>query len=654
MTISHARTSVLIVEDEGIIAENLRELLTSLEYDAYAVASSSEEAVACASERCPDVVLMDIRIKGKLDGIATAQLLNERFDVPIIYLTAHADAATIDRAKKTGPHGYLVKPVRAPDLRSAIEIARYKHSMERQLRARERWFSTTVRSIADAVITVDLAGKITFMNPAAESLVAMTLEEAQGRSAHEVLRLLDTEARLQQDTPLDRALRERRAIEVPEALLETKGDFQRIIADSAAPVVDNGEVLGAVMVFRDVTEQKRLQKQLELADRLASLGTMAAGVAHEINNPLFVVFANAGLVLEELTGALSEPATSESGALQHARALKESIDMQRQILSAASRITRIVADLGAFSRPELQASGSVDVRDAIEWAIRSTAHEFRHRARLSTTLSKVPRVDADETRLGQVLVNLLINAAHAIAPGNVEGNQVLVTTGTNDGGHVIIEVSDTGSGIPAEVLNRIFEPFFTTKPVGEGTGLGLSICHGIVASMGGALTVESKAGKGTTFRLELPAGTTQEPSVATSPQALAVVRRGRLLVIDDEEMVLSAVSRILNQHEVVCMSHAHEAMGRLRGDDKFDIILCDLMMPSMTGIEFYEELLTTLPQMASRVVFLSGGAMTSKAAEFLRIVPNERVQKPFGVSDLRSMVQAVLAANEHTGKSLEN
>ena len=654
MTISHARTSVLIVEDEGIIAENLRELLTSLEYDAYAVASSSEEAVACASERCPDVVLMDIRIKGKLDGIATAQLLNERFDVPIIYLTAHADAATIDRAKKTGPHGYLVKPVRAPDLRSAIEIARYKHSMERQLRARERWFSTTVRSIADAVITVDLAGKITFMNPAAESLVAMTIEEAQGRSAHEVLRLLDTEARLQQDTPLDRALRERRAIEVPEALLETKGDFQRIIADSAAPVVDNGEVLGAVMVFRDVTEQKRLQKQLELADRLASLGTMAAGVAHEINNPLFVVFANAGLVLEELTGALSEPATSESGALQHARALKESIDMQRQILSAASRITRIVADLGAFSRPELQASGSVDVRDAIEWAIRSTAHEFRHRARLSTTLSKVPRVDADETRLGQVLVNLLINAAHAIAPGNVEGNQVLVTTGTNDGGHVIIEVSDTGSGIPAEVLNRIFEPFFTTKPVGEGTGLGLSICHGIVASMGGALTVESKAGKGTTFRLELPAGTTQEPSVATSPQALAVVRRGRLLVIDDEEMVLSAVSRILNQHEVVCMSHAHEAMGRLRGDDKFDIILCDLMMPSMTGIEFYEELLTTLPQMASRVVFLSGGAMTSKAAEFLRIVPNERVQKPFGVSDLRSMVQAVLAANEHTGKSLEN
>jgi PAS domain S-box-containing protein len=651
---TRARTSVLIVEDEAIIAENLRELLIGLEYDAYAIASSSEEAVACATERCPDVVLMDIRIKGKLDGIATAQLLGERFDVPIIYLTAHADAATVERAKKTSPHGYLVKPVRAPDLRSAIEIAHYKHSIERQLRTRERWFSTSMRSIADAVIAVDLAGKITFMNPAAETLVALTHEEAQGRSAHEVLRLLDAESQLQHDTPLDRALRERRVIEVPEAILQTAGHFQRIIADSAAPVLDNGELLGAVMVFRDVTEQKRLQKQLEIADRLASLGTMAAGVAHEINNPLFVVFANAGLVLEELTGALSAPALGEGGAARHARAIKEAIDMQREILSAASRITRIVADLGAFSRPEPQGSGSVDVRDAIEWAIRSTAHEFRHRARLSTTLAKVARVDADETRLGQVLVNLLINAAHAIAPGNVEGNQVSITTREDEAGCVVIEISDTGSGIPPDALNKIFEPFFTTKPVGLGTGLGLSICHGIVASMGGALSVVSSTEKGTTFKLQLPAGATQEPSVSLSPQAVAVERRGRFLIIDDEEMVLNAVARILNHHEIVCMAHAREGLDRLKSDDRFDIVFCDLMMPSMTGIEFYEELLVSRPEIASRVVFLTGGAMTSKAAEFLRIVPNERVQKPFGVNDLRTMVQQILAANEAERNSLQN
>ncbi len=642
MTSPSAKTSVLIVEDEGIIAENLRELLTSLDYDAFCTAATSDEAVACALKKCPDVVLMDIRIKGKLDGIATAKLLSERFDVPIIYLTAHADAATIERAKMTEPHGYLVKPVRAPDLRSAIEIARYKHSMEKQLRVRERWYSTTVRSIADAVIAVDLGGKITFMNPAAESLIAMTLSEAQGRSAHEVLRLLDMESRLLAETPLDRALSERRPVEVPEVPSENASGSQRIIADSAAPVLDNGELLGAVMVLRDVTAQKRLQKQLEIADRLASLGTMAAGVAHEINNPLCVVVANAGLVLEELEGLRSPPA---SAAEQRAHMLEEAIEMQRQVLSAASRIARIVSDLGAFSRPQAQESGSLDVRDAVEWAIRSTAHEFRHRARLSTKLQKVPRVDADETRLGQVLVNLLINAAHSIAPGDVAGNEVSVVTRASESGHVIIEVSDSGSGIAPEVLSRIFEPFFTTKPVGIGTGLGLSICHGIAISMGGELTVQSQLGEGTTFKLELPASITQNPGSSLRPEPVVIERRGRLLVIDDEEMVLNAVARILNDQEIVCVARASEALDRLKGDDRFDIIFCDLMMPSMTGIEFYEQLLRMRPDLVHRVVFLTGGAMTSTASEFLHVVPNQRVQKPFGVRDLRTMVQKILAAN---------
>jgi DNA-binding NarL/FixJ family response regulator len=172
--------------------------------------------------------------------------------------------------------------------------------------------------------------------------------------------------------------------------------------------------------------------------------------------------------------------------------------------------------------------------------------------------------------------------------------------------------------------------------------------------MGGALSVVSSTEKGTTFKLQLPAGATQEPSVSLSPQAVAVERRGRFLIIDDEEMVLNAVARILNHHEIVCMAHAREGLDRLKSDDRFDIVFCDLMMPSMTGIEFYEELLVSRPEIASRVVFLTGGAMTSKAAEFLRIVPNERVQKPFGVNDLRTMVQQILAANEAELNSLQD
>jgi PAS domain S-box-containing protein len=640
---SQTPTSVLIVEDEGIIARNLRELLLGLDYDPFAIAATSDEAVARASERCPDVVLMDIRIKGKLDGIETAEILHKRFDVPVIYLTAHADESTLERAKKTEPFGYLMKPVKLAELRSAIEVARYKHSMEKSLRARERWLSTTMRSIADAVIMVDIAGKITFLNQAAESLLGVTLQTAAGRSTQEIMRMSDVE--WQTETPLDRALREQRPVAFAEAVLHDANGSKRLIADSAAPVIDEEELLGAVMVFRDVTEQKRLQKQLEIADRLASLGTMAAGVAHEINNPLTVVVGNAEFVLEHLRRSATPSGPGTPVMEAEKVAIESAIEAQRELMTAASRIARIVSDLLDFSRPERASSGSVDIRNAIEWAIRSTAHEFRNRARISTKLQKVPLVDGDETRLGQVFVNLLINAAHAIAPGNADGNEVSVTTRTDETGHVVAEVSDTGGGIPPESLSRIFEPFFTTKRVGEGTGLGLSICQGLVASMGGELAVDSRPGEGTTFVVRLPAGGRQAPALSEHSPVTGH-RRGRLLLIDDDEMVLRALSRILDHHELVTTVDAREALEWLKTDDGFDIILCDLMMPAMTGMDFYEELLCSQPDLARRVVFLTGGAVTPKIARFLESVPNQSILKPFGVEDLRTMIQTILSKDK--------
>src|SRR6185295_17635126 len=160
--------SVLIVEDERIVAKDLQHTLAAMGYDAFAIASSADEALSHASEKCPDLVLMDIRIKGAHDGIETADLLRQRFGVPVVYLTAHADDATIERAKRTTPYGYLMKPVKSAELRSAIEVTIHRHEMEKRLRERERWFATTLRSIDDAVITVDVEGMIAFANPAAE------------------------------------------------------------------------------------------------------------------------------------------------------------------------------------------------------------------------------------------------------------------------------------------------------------------------------------------------------------------------------------------------------------------------------------------------------------------------------------------------------
>jgi PAS domain S-box-containing protein len=513
---SPSSATILIVEDEQIVAKDLQDTLADLGYGTSVIVSSADEAIAEASRRCPDLALMDIRIKGERDGVETAELLRRSFDVPVVFLTAHADDATLQRAKKTQPYGYLVKPVKSPALRSAIETALYRHGIEEQLRQRERWFSTVFRSIADAVIAVDLGGNITLLNPAAEFLIGRKLEEVAGLPAREVIQLLPAHAGEPQETALDRVLRERKQFHVPESTMMGPDNSTRIVSDSAAPVLDDEQVLGAVMVLRDVTEQKRLQSQLELSDRLASLGTMAAGVAHEINNPLAVVMANASLLLDDLRASNPSSATQSAGAFaQPTVKPEEMVEALTEINSAAGRIATIVRDLMTFARPVPRAGGEAEVRRAVDWAVRTTAHEFRDRARVVARVDDALLARIDEVRLGQVLVNLLVNAAQAIAPGHVAQNEVTISARTGPQGHVVLEMRDSGSGMPAEVQRRIFDPFFTTKPVGAGTGIGLSICRGMVRSAGGDIEVESTVGKGTLFRVILPSAARPEPATPT-------------------------------------------------------------------------------------------------------------------------------------------
>jgi PAS domain S-box-containing protein len=641
-----ARTprSILVVEDERIVAMDIQQTLRDLGYDAFAIAASSDEAVCRASERCPDLVLMDIRIKGERDGIETAQLLKNQFGVPVVYLTAHADEATLERAKVTEPFGYLVKPVKSAELRSVVEVSLYKSEMDKRLRARERWFSTTLRSIADAVVAVDLGGTVTFMNPVAEQLTGVLATDAIGRPVREIVRLTDTEHSF---SPLDEALQQRTTVHIREAELTTHITEPRTISDSVAPVVDEGRMVGAVMVFRDITEQKLLQKRLEMSDRLASLGTMAAGVAHEVNNPLAVVVGNVSFVHGELAALLETLEGGGTPTPDAVTSLREALTAQSEVQASAERIRRIIAGLSAFSRPAPTTVAHADVRQVVEWALRTIAHELRNRAHIVKSLADVPPVAIDETRLGQVLINLLVNAAHAIDPGNAEHNEVLVSSRLIADGRVAIEVRDSGCGIAPEVQKMIFEPFFTTKPVGVGTGLGLSICHGIAASVGGSLDVESSVGHGSVFRLVLPAvnQANAAPRISAPPSRVEPsVRRGRVLVIDDEEMVLSTIKRVLGEHDVVCVDSARKALKLLETEPAFDVIFSDIMMPDMTGVEFYEALLQRRADVAERIVFLSGGALTARVADFLAVVPNTCVQKPFQVDRLRAVVQRMLGS----------
>ena len=389
--------------------------------------------------------------------------------------------------------------------------------------------------------------------------------------------------------------------------------------------------------LRDVAlraEQKKLQDQLLISDRMASMGPLAAGVAHEINNPLACVMANLDLATRALTAR-----GEELGITGELSEIREEL---RDARDAVERIRNIVRDLKVFSRSPDDEAGPVDIQRVMESTLRMAWNELRYRARLVKDYRPTPPVQANEPRLGQVFLNLIVNAAQAMPEGRAEDNELRITTGVAPGG-VFVEIADTGAGMPPEVMGRLFTPFFTTKPIGVGTGLGLSICHRIVTGLGGTIDVRSEVGKGTTFRIVLPLARMEAPppapAAASSAAAHAARTRGRILVIDDEPMITRAVHRILaHDHDVVEVDTARAALDRIVAGERFDVILCDLMMPKMTGMELHAELTRQAPDQVGRMVFLTGGAFTAEARGFLDQAPNQRIEKPFDPTHLRHLV----------------
>ncbi|MEX2482672.1 MAG: ATP-binding protein, partial [Gammaproteobacteria bacterium] len=390
-----------------------------------------------------------------------------------------------------------------------------------------------------------------------------------------------------------------------------------------------------------VEREQQLQRQLLFADRMASVGTLAAGVAHEINNPLAYVTGNLALLLEDLEALQdSLPPERRDDILAMAADAKE----------GAERIRKIVSGLRTFSRAEKEERKVVEVRPLLDVAVNMTINEIRHRARLHREDGPIPPVEADDARLGQVFINLLVNAAHAVGEESGSDQEVRIVTATDDEGRAVIAIEDTGPGIPEDVLPRIFDPFFTTKPVGLGTGLGLSICHNIVRSLGGSLTASNRPGRGASFRVVLPAakvsadaarmgaeaGATASPSCQSSVPATCA----EVLVVDDEPAIGVILRKVLKGHDVTAVTAARDALTLLEDGHRFDVILCDLMMPEMSGMDFHTELDRRFPDLARRVVFISGGAFTPAAHAYLDRVPNERLAKPFQVEQIRAVVRS--------------
>jgi PAS domain S-box-containing protein len=489
-------------------------------------------------------------------------------------------------------------------------------------------------SFYDGVVVADLAGRILDCNPSAERMFGQPKAEALGLTLFALLHPGETDSLT--DVILDALNQASRW--AGEVEFRRRGDGANCSCECVVvPLRDTeGRAIACVMVLRDITERKHLQARLVMADRLASLGTLGAGVAHEINNPLAYMLVNLHLI---------------QGGLEQMKSLvpPSLVDSLRQLAQetteGAERIAGIVKDLKTFARGEQDSRlGPVDVRRAVELACKMADNMLRHRARLVLEFDAMPPAEANEARLCQVFLNLLLNAAQAIPEGEPpERHEISVRLRAGAPGQVVVEVKDTGVGMTPEVLSRVFDPFFTTKAVGEGTGLGLSICHGIVESMGGAISAESNPGKGSIFRVLLRTAS-QESELQSRPTLrlpIPVVNgpRARVLVVDDEPHVTTALQRALgSEHEVSTAHNVRDALRMLAEDRRFDVILCDVMMPGMTGMDLYAELGRASPDMAGRIVFMTGGAFTPRAVSFLEEVPNPKLGKPLNLEELRVLV----------------
>ncbi len=363
-----------------------------------------------------------------------------------------------------------------------------------------------------------------------------------------------------------------------------------------------------------------------LSDRLASLGMLAASVAHELNNPLASLMMN----LEFTLGASPE----KWGEREHRLALGDAF--------ACSQLIRdIIRDIKIFSRPEGQSFGPTDVHRVLDSALRMAQNHLFHRARLVKDYRDIPWVHGSEARLGQVFLNLIINAAQAIPEGHSHEHEIRVVT-RREGDAVRVEIHDTGAGIPPELHERIFEPFFTTKPVGVGTGLGLSICRRLVTELEGGIGVESGPGRGSMFwvhlRVAREAEDTREAKSRAASQGLGV------LVLDDEVAVGKALRRLLSaRHQVTTFHRAQDALEHITAGRRFDAILCDLMMPEMSGPQFHQQLERLAPEQAQRVIFMTGGAFTEESRTFLSTARNPCMDKPIDIQRLFSMLEVLPA-----------
>ncbi|MBY4896161.1 response regulator [Cupriavidus sp. AU9028] len=491
--------SILIVEDDRVVARDIAQQLTREGYRIVATVGSGEEALRIAEEQAPDLVLMDLQIDGARDGIEVAAAMRDRMRIPVVFLTAYADRETVQRATLTEPFGYLVKPFEDSQLRTVVQMALYKYAAEQRLRQSESRFAATLASIGDAVIATDSTGHVTFINPAAEAITGWPGDRAMGLPLSAIFRAVHAESREPMDNPAAMVLRTEAdsAVAGRATLLSRDGPEYPIDYRASAIIDGKAGVTGVVVVVRDLTQQLAIesalqdaQAEIERVSRIMTMGELTASIAHEIIQPITAVVTHARAGLNFLA---RQPVDIE----EVQTALTHIVNDGRR----AADVVRSVRSLADKSRPEVT---RFDLNDVIREVLSLTTMDLqRNGVRLTLDLSASPCIICgDLVQMRQVLLNLIKNGVEAMYATPRELRNLRLSSKVLEDGYVRVCVRDSGCGFGAEALERAFEPFFTTKE--DGMGMGLSICRTIMEAHSGRLGAVSHAEGGAIVSFELP------------------------------------------------------------------------------------------------------------------------------------------------------
>jgi len=628
-----ANARILIVEDDGIIATRLQSILEKLGYDVIGAVASGEEAVQKARESSPGLVLMDIYLAGDMNGIEAAAEIHTQSDVPVVYLTAYSTDELLQQARITGPYGYLIKPIGDRELHATIEMALYRYELETRLKENERWLATILRSIGDAVIATDEQGTITFMNHVAEELTGWKQEETSGHDLAEVFHIVNEDTKKPVENPVAKVIREGIIIGLANHTMLFKKNGKAIsIDDSAAPIRDDrGNITGVVLVFRDVTERRQMEEELMKVQKLESVGVLAGGIAHDLNNLLTGILGNISLAR-----MYDDPADKNRRLLDAEKASMQVKDLAQRLLTFSSGGAPILQTVAIENL----------LRDSISLALSGS----NVRCELSVPDDLWP-VQIDEGQINQVFNNLVINANQAMPNGGViridaENLEVDAKHGLplSPGAYIRISIADQGVGIAREYLQRVFDPFFTTKQ--KGSGLGLATSFSIVKQHKGLISAESTLGVGATFHVYLPAA--PEQILATEEaESEIIMGEGRILVMDDEEHIRDLVIVMLSRcgYEVVTAKDGAKAIELYKNakgtDDSFDLVITDLTVPGgMGGQETIQRLMELDPDV--KAIISSGYSNDPVMANFREYGFQGIVAKPYKLQELSKVLNKII------------